>query len=136
MDEDGYLFIHDRAKDMIISGGVNIYPAEVEGVLSGHPSVGDVAVIGVPDPEWGEQVKAVVEPVDGVAPSDELAEELMAYCRERMAHFKCPRSVDFRDPAAAYRRRQALQAPAARRVLGRGRAQRVMGRASGAGEGR
>jgi len=96
MDDDGYLFIHDRAKDMIISGGINIYPAEVEGVLSAHPSVGDVAVIGVPDPEWGEQVKAVVEPVDGVAASDELAEELMAYCRERMAHFKCPRSVDFR----------------------------------------
>ncbi|MGO9854391.1 MAG: AMP-binding protein [Acidimicrobiales bacterium] len=96
MDEDGYLFIHDRAKDMIISGGVNIYPAEVEGVLSGHPSVGDVAVIGVPDPEWGEQVKAVVEPVDGATPSDELTEELMAYCRDRMAHFKCPRSIDFR----------------------------------------
>ena len=67
MDEDGYLFIRDRAKDMIISGGVNIYPAEVEGVLSEHPAVGDVAVIGVPDAEWGEQVKAVVEVVDGVA---------------------------------------------------------------------
>ena len=59
MDEDGSRFIRDRAKDMIISGGVNIYPAEVEGVLSGHPSVGDVAVIGIPDPEWGEQVKAI-----------------------------------------------------------------------------
>ncbi len=96
MDVDGYLFIHDRAKDMIISGGVNIYPAEVEGVLSSHAAVGDVAVIGVPDPEWGEQVKAVVEPVEGVVPDDGLAEELMAYCRGRMAHFKCPRSVDFR----------------------------------------
>ena len=97
MDEDGYLFIRDRAKDMIISGGVNIYPAEVEGVLSGHPSVGDVAVIGIPDPEWGEQVKAIVELVDGVAPSDELAEELVVYCQDRMGRYKCPRSVDFRD---------------------------------------
>jgi long-chain acyl-CoA synthetase len=97
MDEDGYLFISDRAKDMIISGGVNIYPAEVEGVLSEHPSVGDVAVIGVPDPEWGEQVKAVVELVEGVAPGDELAAELVAFCQERIARYKCPRSVDFRE---------------------------------------
>jgi long-chain acyl-CoA synthetase len=97
MDEDGYLFISDRAKDMIISGGVNIYPAEVEGVLSAHPSVGDVAVVGVPDPEWGEQVKAIVELVDGVAPGDELAAELVAFCQERIARYKCPRSVDFRE---------------------------------------
>jgi long-chain acyl-CoA synthetase len=96
MDEDGYLFIRDRAKDMIISGGVNVYPAEVEGVLVTHPAVGDVAVIGVPDPEWGEQVKAVVEVTDGVAPSDALANELIGFCQERIAHFKCPRSVDFR----------------------------------------
>ena len=97
LDEDGYLFLCDRAKDMIISGGVNIYPAEVEGVLSSHPAVGDVAVIGVPDPEWGEQVKAIVEVTAGVAPSDDLAEELIAFCRARLAGFKCPRSVDFRD---------------------------------------
>jgi long-chain acyl-CoA synthetase len=97
MDEDGYLFISDRAKDMIISGGVNIYPAEVEGVLAGHPAVGDVAVIGVPDAEWGESVKAVVELVDGRAPSDALAAELIAFCQERIARYKCPRSVDFRD---------------------------------------
>jgi long-chain acyl-CoA synthetase len=97
MDEDGYLFIRDRAKDMIISGGVNIYPAEIEGVLSEHPSVGDVAVIGVPDPEWGEQVKAVVEVVDGVQPGDELAAELIAHCQARIGRYKCPRSVDFRD---------------------------------------
>ena len=69
MDEDGYLFINHRAKDMIISGGVNIYPAEVEGVLSEHPAVGDAAVIGVPDPEWGEQVKAIVELVYGWRPA-------------------------------------------------------------------
>jgi len=97
LDDDGYLFISDRAKDMIISGGVNIYPAEVEGVLSSHPAVGDVAVIGVPDPEWGEQVRAVVEVIDGVATSDDLAAELIAYCRDRLAGYKCPRSVDFRD---------------------------------------
>lgn len=95
LDDDGYLFICDRAKDMIISGGVNIYPAEVEGVLSSHPAVGDVAVIGIPDPEWGEQVKAVVELVSGVEPSDELAQDIIAYCRARLAGFKCPRSVDF-----------------------------------------
>jgi long-chain acyl-CoA synthetase len=97
LDEDGYLFIRDRAKDMIISGGVNIYPAEVEGVLSEHPSVGDVAVIGIPDSEWGEQVKAVVEVIKGVTPSEELGAELIAYCQERIARYKCPRSVDFRD---------------------------------------
>ena len=95
LDEDGYLFICDRAKDMIISGGVNIYPAEIEGVLSNHPAVADVAVIGIPDAEWGEQVKAVVELVDGQRPSLDLAEELIAYCREHLAGFKCPRSVDF-----------------------------------------
>jgi long-chain acyl-CoA synthetase len=97
LDDDGYLFICDRAKDMIISGGVNIYPAEVEGVLSSHPAVADVAVIGIPDPEWGEQVKAVVEPVDGITPSSALADEIVAYCRSRLAGFKCPRSVDFTD---------------------------------------
>jgi long-chain acyl-CoA synthetase len=96
LDEDGYLFLCDRAKDMIISGGVNIYPAEVEGVLTSHPLVGDVAVIGIPDPEWGEQVKAVVELVDGAAPTDELGDELIAHCRARLASYKCPRSVDFR----------------------------------------
>jgi long-chain acyl-CoA synthetase len=96
LDGDGYLFICDRAKDMIISGGVNIYPAEVEGVLSAHPSVGDVAVIGVPDPEWGEQIKAVVELVDGVEPSDELSAELIEFCQGRIGRYKCPRSVDFR----------------------------------------
>ena len=95
LDEDGYLFICDRAKDMIISGGVNIYPAEVEGVLASHPAVADVAVIGVPDPEWGEQVKAVVELLDGAQQSAELADELIAYCRQRLAKFKCPRTVDF-----------------------------------------
>jgi long-chain acyl-CoA synthetase len=96
LDEDGYLFIRDRAKDMIISGGVNIFPAEIEGALSAHPAVGDVAVIGVPDPEWGESVKAVVELVDGAGASEALAAELIAFCRDRLGRHKIPRSVDFR----------------------------------------
>ena len=96
LDDDGYLFLCDRKIDMIISGGVNVYPAEVEAVLLTHPAVGDAAVIGVPDEEWGEQVMAVVEPAAGVTPSDGLAGDLVEHCRSRMAHFKCPRSVDFR----------------------------------------
>ena len=96
VDEDGYLFLRDRAKDMIVSGGVNIYPAEVEAVLSTHPKIGDVAVIGIPDDEWGEQVKAVVELVEGASPSPELAAELIEYCQERLTKYKCPRTVDFR----------------------------------------
>ena len=97
LDDDGYLFLRDRAKDMIISGGVNIFPAEVVGVLSAHPSVAAVAVIGVPDPEWGESVKAVVEPVAGVVGDQDLADELISFCRDRLAHYKCPRTVEFRD---------------------------------------
>ncbi len=95
MDEQGYLYLTDRTANLIISGGVNIYPAEVDAVLLEHPAVGDVATIGVPDEEWGEEVKAVVQPAEGTVGSDELAAELMAFCRDRLAHFKCPRSVDF-----------------------------------------
>jgi long-chain acyl-CoA synthetase len=95
MDEEGYLFLTDRTANLIISGGVNIYPAEVDAVLLEHPAVGDVATIGVPDEEWGEVVKSVVQPAEGVEGTDELATELMAFCREHLAHFKCPRSVDF-----------------------------------------
>ncbi|MGP0029281.1 MAG: AMP-binding protein [Acidimicrobiales bacterium] len=97
MDEEGFLFLTDRTANLIISGGVNIYPAEVDAVLLQHPAVGDVATIGVPDDEWGEAVKAVVQPADGVTGTPELGEELMAFCRERLAHFKCPRTVDFVD---------------------------------------
>ncbi len=97
LDEDGYLFVRDRAKDVIISGGVNIYPAEIEGVLAAHPRVGDVAVIGVPDEEWGEQVKAVVELNGDVLPTPELADALLAWCAARLASYKRPRSIDFRD---------------------------------------
>ena len=96
LDDDGYLFIRDRAKDMIISGGVNIYPAEVEGVLSSHPAVGDVAVIGVPDAEWGESVMAAVEVVAGREPSEALADELIAYTKARLSSYKCPRRIEFR----------------------------------------
>jgi long-chain acyl-CoA synthetase len=94
LDADGYLYIHDRIKDMIISGGENIYPAEVESALMSHPAVADVAVIGVPDAQWGEAVKAVVVR----APEGELSEhDLIEFGRERLAHFKCPSSVDWAD---------------------------------------
>lgn len=95
LDEDGYLFLTDRKAFTIISGGVNIYPAEVEAVLTLHPDIYDVAVIGVPDDEMGQQVKAVVQLKDPSAASDELAQQLIDYTRERIAHFKAPRSVDF-----------------------------------------
>ncbi|MGK2949770.1 MAG: AMP-binding protein [Acidimicrobiales bacterium] len=97
VDADGYVFLSDRAANMIISGGVNIYPAEVEQVLIDHPAVADVAVFGIPDDEWGEQVKAAVELVDGHQPSPELEAELILFARERLAAFKVPRSVDFED---------------------------------------
>jgi fatty-acyl-CoA synthase len=98
VDEDGFLFLTDRATFMIISGGVNIYPREIEDVLVMHPLVDDVAVIGVPNPDMGEEVKAVVQLVQGVDGTPELADELIAFARERLTHYKCPKSVDF-DPA-------------------------------------
>jgi long-chain acyl-CoA synthetase len=97
LDPDGYLFLTDRSANLIISGGVNIYPAEIEAELLAHPAVADVAVIGLPDVEWGEIVLAVVEPHVGVVPSEELAGELVEYCRVHLASFKCPRRVDFTD---------------------------------------
>ncbi len=97
LDEDGFLYLRDRKIDMIISGGVNVYPAEVEGVLLAHPKVGDAAVFGVPDDEWGEAVKAVLEPAPGVEPSDALATELLEHCDRSLARYKRPRSVDFTD---------------------------------------
>jgi len=95
LDEDGYLFLTDRRAHMIISGGVNIYPQESENVLSGHPAIFDVAVIGVPNDDFGEEVKAVVQTRSGVAHTTQLADELLAFCRERLSAYKCPRSVDF-----------------------------------------
>ena len=91
---DGYLYIMDRAKDMIISGGENIYPAEVEAVLADHPAVAEVAVVGRPDPVWGEAVHAVIIPVAGSGAS---GEEIISWSRERLAHFKCPKTVEFAD---------------------------------------
>ncbi len=92
MDEDGYFYIKDRVKDMIISGGENVYPAEVENAIFGHPQVNEVAVIGVPDAKWGEAVKAVVSPKPGVEEVD--ADSVIAHARERIAGFKVPKSVD------------------------------------------
>ncbi|MFI6318496.1 acyl-CoA synthetase [Nonomuraea sp. NPDC050556] len=97
VDEDGFLYLTDRRSYMIISGGVNIYPQEAENVLSVHPKVADVAVFGVPDEEMGEQVKAVVQPSTPEEAGPELEAELIEYCRTHLAHYKCPKSVDFRD---------------------------------------
>jgi len=97
LDEDGYLYLTDRSANLIISGGVNIYPAEVDEILLEHPSVGDAATIGVANDEWGEEVLAVVEPAPGVVGSEALAWELVEHCRDRLAHYKCPRRVEFVD---------------------------------------
>jgi long-chain acyl-CoA synthetase len=97
LDDEGFLYLTDRASHMIISGGVNIYPQEVENQLVLHPAVADVAVIGVPDAEMGEQVKAVVVLADGVAADATTEADLLAYCRDRVAHYKCPKTIDFVD---------------------------------------
>jgi len=97
VDADGYLYLTDRKAFMIISGGVNIYPQAIEDALVVHPKVGDAAVIGVPNPEMGEEVKAIVEPAAGVTPDAALAEELLAYLRTRVARYMVPRSLDFID---------------------------------------
>jgi long-chain acyl-CoA synthetase len=111
LDEDGYLFLCDRGSDVVISGGVNIYPAEIEAELSCHPAVADVAVFGIPNDDWGEEVKAVVEPVPGAQAGPGLTEELLAFLDGRLARFKLPRTVDYvaelpRDPnGKLYKRR-------------------------------
>jgi acyl-CoA synthetase (AMP-forming)/AMP-acid ligase II len=97
VDDDGFLYLTDRKAYMIITGGVNVYPQEAENVLTMHPKVADAAVIGVPNEDFGEEVKAIVQPLEGVEGSPELERELIAYCRERLADVKCPRSVDFRE---------------------------------------
>jgi long-chain acyl-CoA synthetase len=102
-DEDGYLFLCDRKADMIISGGANIYPAEIESVLLTHPKIGDAAVFGIPHEDWGEEIKAVIEPAAGVEPGDALAEDILRFCSDKLARFKTPKSIDFtnempRDP--------------------------------------
>ena len=95
VDDDGFVHLSDRAADMIITGGMNVYPTEVAHVLAEHPAVADVAVFGIPDDEWGEQVKAAVELLAGHAPSEDLADELMAHARAHLAGYKVPRSIDF-----------------------------------------
>jgi len=103
LNAEGYLFLCDRKIDMIISGGVNIYPTEVESQLLTHPKIADAAVFGIPHDDWGEEVKAVVEPAPGVTAGPALAEEILAWCGEHIARYKAPRSIDFveampRDP--------------------------------------
>jgi long-chain acyl-CoA synthetase len=95
LDEEGYLYLADRKDFMIISGGVNIYPQEVENLLITHPDVADAAVFGVPNPEFGEEVKAVIQPKRWADATDAMAAELIAWCKARLADVKCPRSVDF-----------------------------------------
>lgn len=108
LDEDGYLYLTDRSQDVIITGGANVYPAEVESVLHAHPGVADVAVIGIPDEEWGESVHAIVEADPG---ADLDPADLIGFCRARLAHYKCPRTVDLaerlpRDPNGKVRKRE------------------------------
>ncbi|HEX3488031.1 MAG TPA: acyl-CoA synthetase [Streptosporangiaceae bacterium] len=97
LDADGYLFLCDRKSDMIISGGVNIYPAQIESELSCHPAVADVAVFGIPHEDWGEEIKAVVQPVPGATPGPELTAELLDFLSGRLARFKLPRTIDYVD---------------------------------------
>jgi acyl-CoA synthetase (AMP-forming)/AMP-acid ligase II len=97
LDDEGFLYLTDRKSYMIISGGVNIYPQETENLLALHPEVADVAVIGVPNEDFGEEVKAVVQPAEGCEPGPDLERELIAYCRDHLADVKCPRTVDFVD---------------------------------------
>ena len=98
VDEGGYLFLVDRVKDMIITGGENVFSSEVESVLSLHPAVSDVVIIGIPHEQWGEQVHAVViKSNDHSGDSDELVNELQAFCKEKIAGYKCPKSIEFTD---------------------------------------
>jgi len=95
VDEDGFLYLTDRKSFMIISGGVNIYPQELENLLITHPKVADAAVVGAPDEEMGEKVVAVIQPMEGVEPDDALRAELMAFARANLSHVKSPRRIDF-----------------------------------------
>jgi long-chain acyl-CoA synthetase len=97
LDAEGYLFLCDRHSDVIISGGVNIYPAEIEAELLCHPKVADAAVFGIPHDEWGEEIKAVVQPEPGVEPGRALTAELVEFLTDRLARFKLPRSIDYTD---------------------------------------
>ena len=117
VDADGFLHLTDRKAFMIISGGVNIYPQEAENLLITHPKVMDCAVFGVPNEEFGEEVKAVVQPRDMADAGPALAEELLAFCRQHLSAIKCPRSIDFEAELPRHPDGQALQAPDARPLL-------------------
>src|SRR5207245_10080373 len=129
LDDDGYLFLRDRKIDMIISGGVNIYPAEIEGTFYQCASVGDVAVFGIPNEDWGEEIKAVIEPAEGAAAGPELEAELRGFAEKNLASYKRPKSYDFitempRDPSGKLFTR-LLRAPyweGAQRAIGCDRA--------------
>ena len=118
LDDDGYLYIHDRVKDMIVSGGENVYPAEVENVLMKHPGIADVAVIGVPHEKWGETAKAIVVRAPG---TEATPEEIIAFSREQLAKFKCPTSVDFVDVLPRNPSGKVLKKDLREPVLGRPR---------------
>jgi long-chain acyl-CoA synthetase len=97
LNDEGYLFLRDRKTDMIISGGANIYPAEIEAELFQHPKIADVAVFGIPHEDWGEEIKAVVQVIDGVEPSEALTQEILEWCGGRLAKMKTPKSIDYLD---------------------------------------
>ena len=97
LNEEGYLFLRDRKTDMIISGGANIYPAEIEAELIQHPKVADVAVFGIPNEDWGEEIKAVIQPIDGVESGEALTAEIFVWCRDRLAKMKTPRTIDYHE---------------------------------------
>ena len=103
LNEEGYLFLCDRKSDMIISGGANIYPAEIENVFLMNSKVADVAIFGIPNDEWGDEIKAVIQPSDGVEGNDDLTKELLDFCLNHLGKMKLPRSIDYlknlpRDP--------------------------------------
>ncbi len=97
VDEEGWLYLSDRRADLILAGGVNIYPAEVDAALLKHPAVSDACTIGVPNPDWGQEVMAVIELKEGVKPSEELKQDLISFCQQNLAKFKCPRKIEFMD---------------------------------------
>ena len=125
LDDDGWLFLSDRKTDMIISGGANIYPAEIESELIMHPKVADVAVFGIPHDDWGEEVKAVVEPVEGVDGSPELEAEILEWAGDTTREVQDAAHDRLHRRDAARPERQALQAQAPRPVLGRPRARHL-----------
>ena len=116
--DDGYLFIHDRVKDMIVSGGENIYPAEIENAIISHPGVADVAVIGVPSERWGESPLALIVPAEGADPTQD---EIIAHCAERLARFKLPTAVERIDAIPRNPSGKILKVEYAQALLGRPR---------------